>query len=90
MVYADLMKRGEGDYPVNKLYERAFKTSDPAGYLWPYIYFLLEDGRQDEAFGFIRELKKAEGGYGKLARLLEAKASSIVREKGLEFAVSGK
>ena len=80
MVYADFMKRGKGEYPATKLYERAFAISDPNGYLWPYINFLLEDGRQDEAFAFIRGLKKAGGENAGLAKRLEQKAFSVIEK----------
>ena len=80
MVYADLMKRRMAEYPVNKLYKRAFAISDPNGYLWPYINFLLEDGRQHEAFAFIRGLKNSEGGYASLAKRLEQQAFSAIEK----------
>ncbi len=55
--------------------------SEPKLFLWPYIYFLLNDGIQGEAFALIAELKKAEGEYGEFAKLLEQKALSVVREE---------
>ncbi len=80
MLYADFVIRGEGGEPVHKLYERAFEISDPTGYLWPYINFLIKDGRQDKAFAFISGLRKSEGEYAGFAKHLEQKAFSVIEK----------
>lgn len=81
MIYADFIKR-EGDEKGGiALYRTAFLMAEPRLYLWPFINFLLKDGRQGEAFALLKELKKAEGAYGEFARLLEQKAISAVRDR---------
>lgn len=81
MVYGDLIKRTGDEKGGTELYKKAFLMSEPKLFLWPYIYFLLNDGIQGEAFALIAELKKAEGEYGEFAKLLEQKALSVVREE---------
>lgn len=82
MIYADFTIREGKEYQAYKLYKRAFSISDPGKYLWPYLNFLFMDDRSEEALAFVAELKKTEGEYGELARLLEAKVVSAIKEKG--------
>ncbi len=81
MIYADFIKREGDEKGGAELYKTAFLMSEPKLYLWPYINFLLNDGRQGEAFALLKELKKAEGAYGEFARLLEQKALSVIEER---------
>jgi hypothetical protein len=78
MVYADLIKRGGEEKIGNEFYRKAFLIGPPEGFLWPYINFLLQDGREKEAFAFINGLKKAGGLYGEFAGILEQKAISTI------------
>lgn len=78
MVYADFCKRAGEEKTGNEFYRYAFLIGPPEGFLWPYINFLLQDGREKEAFALINKLKKSEGAYGELARLVEQKAVSEI------------
>jgi len=81
MIYGDFIKRNGEEERGNEFYKRAFLIGHPERFLWPYINFLLNDGRDSEAFALLKELKKVEGVYGEFARLLEEKALSIANEK---------
>jgi hypothetical protein len=82
LLYADLIKREGRGEEENELYKRVFLIGYLEKVSWPYINFLLEDGRKKEAFEFLEVLKSPRGGYGDLAKLLEQKAISVTREKG--------
>jgi hypothetical protein len=80
MIFADFIKR-EGDAKRgDMLYKRAFAIGYPERFLWPYINFLLEEGRGGEAFSLLRELKTVKGERGDFAAMLEQKAISVQRE----------
>jgi len=84
IVYADFLKRGGEEKIGNEFYRNAFLIGPPEGFLWPYINFLLHDGRGKEAFALISELKKAKGTQGEFAKLLEQKAISTIKEEKIE------
>lgn len=79
MVYGDLIKRTGDEKGGMELYKRAFLMGEPKLFLWPYIYFLLTDGRESEAFSLIKEIKQVGGYYGKFAEVLEMNAASVVK-----------
>jgi hypothetical protein len=83
MMFADLSKRHGENKIGNKFYQYAFLIGPPEGFLWPYIKFLLEDNRENEAFTLISELKKAEGSYGEFANFLDKKAFSLTKDKSI-------
>ena len=79
MIFADFIKR-EGDARRgDMLYKRAFVIGYPERFLWPYLNFLLEEGREGEAFSLLRELKTVKGEWGDFAAMLEQKAISVKR-----------
>jgi hypothetical protein len=78
IVYADFIKRDGEEKKGNEFYKKAFLIGPPEGFLWPYINFLLQDGRTKEAFALINELKKTGGSYKEFANLLEQKAISVI------------
>lgn len=87
MVYGDILKRGGDEKGGDHCYKMAFMMREPRSYLWPFISFLLEDGRQKEAFALLKEVKKA-GGYGKFAELLERKAVSACEKNSTQNRVA--
>jgi hypothetical protein len=84
MVYADFLKRDGEENKGNEYYRKAFLIGYPEGFLWPYINFLLHDGREKEVFSLISELKKAEGTHGEFTMLLEQKAISTIKAEKIE------
>ena len=84
MVYADFRKRDGEEKIGNEFYRNAFLIGPPEGFLWPYINFLLHDGRKKEAFTLISGLKMTKGTYRELANLLEQKAISTIKEEKIE------
>jgi hypothetical protein len=79
MIYADFLKRDGEEKRGNEFYRAAFMVGPPEEFLWPYINFLLQDGRQEEAFSFIHALKKTSGSNREFAELLEQKAMSTLK-----------
>jgi hypothetical protein len=81
IVYADFIKRDGEEKIGDEFYKKAFLIAPPEGFLWPYINFLLQDGRQKEAFDLINELKKTGDSYKEFANLLEQNAISVINEE---------
>ncbi|MDA8239846.1 MAG: DUF2723 domain-containing protein [Nitrospiraceae bacterium] len=77
MVYADFVKRDGEKALGDELYQRAFSIQYPERYLWPYLNFLVGDGRQEEALEIARRLKSNRD-YGKFAEMLEERTISAV------------
>ena len=84
IVYGDFIERDGEENKGNEYYRKAFLIGYPEGFLWPYINFLLHDGREKEVFSLISELKKAEGTHGEFAVLLEQKAISTIKAEKIE------
>jgi Protein O-mannosyl-transferase TMEM260-like len=80
LFYSDFIRRDGDEKGGDAFRKLAFIMAPPERVLWPYIDFLLRDGRKDQAFRLLAQLKKTEG-YGELAHLLEKKALSGVNNK---------
>lgn len=78
VIYADFIKRDGEEERGNEFYRRALLIGYPEKFSWPYINFLLEDGREKEAFTYIDGLGKT-GVYRELAGFLKQKAVSAVK-----------
>ncbi|MEJ2009983.1 MAG: hypothetical protein P8Z30_17810, partial [Acidobacteriota bacterium] len=80
LLYSDIIMR-EGNVKGAEVFRKlAFTMARPEKILWPYVNFLLKDGRKDEAFSLLVELEKTER-YGKLAHLLGKKALSVIQNE---------
>jgi Protein O-mannosyl-transferase TMEM260-like len=80
LFYSDFLGRDGNEKDADTFRRLALIMASPEKVLWPYINFLLKDGRKEEAFGLLAELEKTER-YGELAHLLEKKALSVIQNK---------
>jgi hypothetical protein len=76
LLYADFIDRDGDKVKGNEYLRLAFEMSPLEKVLWPYLNFLLRDGRKDRAFYILAELREVEG-YGEMADFLEQKALSV-------------
>ena len=83
MIYGGLLKRQGDERAGDKFYSLAFSAGNPRKFLWPYIAFLLKDGRKEEALSLLGTLKTAGGEEGRFIDSLEKKAESAVEVRGL-------
>ncbi|MDP2168122.1 MAG: DUF2723 domain-containing protein [Thermodesulfovibrionales bacterium] len=78
MFYGGLLKREGREKEGERFFVTAFSLSNPRLFLWSYVSFLLKDGRKEEAFALLSEVKAGGGGYARLAETVEALAFSAI------------
>ncbi len=82
MIYADFLKRDGEERLGNEFYEKAFEMGPPEGFLWPYVNFLLEDGREKEAFAFDQQTQESGRDIRRIRKApRNRKAISVISEK---------
>jgi hypothetical protein len=80
LFYSDFLMR-DGKVREGEVFQSlAFIMAPPEKVLWPYVGFLLRDGRKDHAFSLLARMKKTEG-YGEVAAILEKRALSVIHNK---------
>ncbi|MEJ2697623.1 MAG: DUF2723 domain-containing protein [Candidatus Sulfobium sp.] len=80
LFYSDFLMRDGDKKKGNDFFKSAFIMAPPERVAWPFINFLLRDGRKDQAFSLLARMKKTQR-YGQLAHLFEKEALSVIRNK---------
>ena len=77
LFYSDFIMR-EGDLRDGEAFQKmAFIMAPAKVVLWPYVSFLLKDGRKDHAFSLLARMKTTKR-YGDIASIVEEKALSVI------------
>lgn len=83
MLYADFIDRDGNGADGAEFRKWAFGISPPERFLWPYTTFLLKDGRKEQAFKILYQVRNMEG-YGNFAEQILQKAISVINaENGI-------
>lgn len=77
LFYSDFIMR-DGHIRDGEAFQKiAFIMAPAEEVLWPYVSFLLKDGRKDHAFSLLARMKRTKR-YGEIAATVEKKALSVI------------
>jgi hypothetical protein len=78
-VWGDLMDRAGHPREARSLLSAAFRTAEADRFLWPYLDYLVGEGRGKRALALVAELRASEG-FGDLPDVWEERTRSAMRE----------